>query len=177
MSISHILLGLLSQGPRHGYELKRQHDARFAQAKPLPYGQVYATLGRLARDGLVVEGEPQPGDGPDRKSYALTEAGDDALRTWLCEVEPPVPFVVNPLLAKVVVSLLADQGATGYLVAQRAAHLARMRELTAVKTAPDAPVADVLAADWALAHLDADLRWVDTTSQRLAALTLEVRSR
>ena len=63
MSTPHLLLGLLSRGPRHGYELKREHDDRFAQAKPLPYGQVYATLGRLLRDGLVAEGEPSPGDG------------------------------------------------------------------------------------------------------------------
>jgi DNA-binding PadR family transcriptional regulator len=53
VSIPYVLLGLLSRGPRHGYDLKREHDARFPQAKPLPPGQVYATLGRLLRDDLV----------------------------------------------------------------------------------------------------------------------------
>ena len=51
MSIGHALLGILAQGPAHGYDLKREHDLRFAGAKPLAYGQVYATLARLERDG------------------------------------------------------------------------------------------------------------------------------
>jgi len=172
-----VLLGLLSRGPRHGYELKREHDMRFAQAKPLPYGQVYATLGRLLRDGLLEEGEPEAGAGPDRRVYGLTATGRAALQAWLGDVEPPAPYVTNPLLAKVVVALLADHPAQDYLTAQRRAHLARMRELTVLKTAPGAALSDVLSADWALSHLDADLRWVETTSQRLAALTAEVRSR
>ena len=54
---AHVVLGLLAGGPRHGYELKRAHDQRLPQAKPLAFGQVYATLARLARDGLV---EPAP---------------------------------------------------------------------------------------------------------------------
>ena len=177
MSVSHVLLGLLSRGPRHGYELKREYDDRFPQAKPLPYGQVYATLGRLLRDELVVEGEPAAGDGPDRRIYGLTDVGRAALDVWLADVEPPAPYVANPLLARVVVALLADGAAGDYLGAQRRAHLERMRELTAVKTAPGARLSDVLAADWALSHLDADLRWVDSTAQRLDALTTEVRSR
>ena len=93
MSTPHVLLGLLSRGPRHGYELKREHDVRFAQAKPLPYGQVYATLGRLLRDGLVEEGEPEAGAGPDRRVYGLTEAGQAALRAWLADVEPQLETV------------------------------------------------------------------------------------
>lgn len=177
MSTSHLLLGLLSQGPRHGYELKREHDARFPQAKPLPFGQVYATLGRLLRDGLVEQGDPEPGDGPDRRVYALADDGRAALHQWLAGVEAPAPYVANPLLARVVVALLAQGSAADYLGAQRRAHLERMRELTAVKTAPGAALSDVLAADWALSHLDADLRWVDTTVRRLDALTMEVRSR
>ncbi len=172
-----MLLGLLSRGPRHGYELKHEHDMRFAQAKPLPYGQVYATLGRLLRDGLLEEGEPEAGAGPDRRVYGLTAAGQAALEAWLGDVEPPAPYVTNPLLAKVVVALLADHPAQDYLTAQRQAHLARMHELTMLKAAPGAALSDVLAADWALSHLDVDLRWVETTSQRLAALTAEVRSR
>lgn len=177
MSTPYVLLGLLSQGPRHGYDLKREHDMRFPQAKPLAYGQVYATLGRLLRDELVVEDAPEPGDGPDRRVYGLTQAGRTALDAWLADVEPPAPYVANPLLARVVVALLADGAPGDYLTAQRQAHLARMRELTAVKTAPGTRLSEVLAADWALSHLDADLRWVEVAAQRLEALTTEVRSR
>ena len=53
MSTAHVLLGLLAGEPKHGYDLKRAHDARLPRAKPLAFGQVYATLARLARDGLV----------------------------------------------------------------------------------------------------------------------------
>jgi hypothetical protein len=83
---------------------------------------------------------------------------------------------VNELFTKVVVALLAGAGAEDYLEAQRGEHLSRMRELTALKTSPDATLSDVLAADYALSHLDADVRWLDTTRQRLAALATEVLS-
>lgn len=53
MSTGHVLLGLLADGERHGYELKREHDTRFPAARPLAFGQVYATLERLRKRGLV----------------------------------------------------------------------------------------------------------------------------
>ena len=69
MSTAHVLLGLLASGPMHGYELKRSHDQRLPRAKPLAFGQVYATLGRLQRDGLVTTaGQDQEG-GPERTSF------------------------------------------------------------------------------------------------------------
>ena len=176
MSTAHVLLGLLSGGPRHGYDLKRVHDERLPQAKPLAFGQVYATLGRLQRDGYVVESGQGREGGPDRTSYALTEAGRGHLDRWLSAVEPPAPYVSSELFTKVVVALLvadADR-ARDYLVAQREAHLTRMRELTGVKTRPGASVADRVAADYALGHLDADLRWLQTTLTRVAELQREV---
>ena len=53
MSVPLTLLGLLEREPRHGYDLKRDYDAFFGRGKPLPFGQLYSTLGRLARDGKV----------------------------------------------------------------------------------------------------------------------------
>jgi hypothetical protein len=90
------------------------------------------------------------------------------------EIAPPAPFVTNEIFAKVVVSILASADPVGYLRAQRAAHMTRMRELTAVKTAPGADLATALSADYALNHLDADLRWMNTTAARLTNLTAEV---
>lgn len=176
MSTSHVLLGLLATGPRHGYELKRSHDERLPQAKPLAFGQVYATLGRLERDGLVEQSGQDREAGPDRTSYALTEAGRARLDEWLTAVEPPAPYVTSTLFAKVVVSLLAAgaDSASSYLTAQRTAHADRLRELTAVKTNRDSTVGDVVAADYAIAHLDADLRWLETTLLRVADLHREV---
>lgn len=176
MSTPFVLLGLLAAGPRHGYDLKRAHDDRMPRAKPLAFGQVYATLGRLERDGLVEQSGQDREGGPDRTSYALTDTGREKLDEWLTAIEPPAPFVTSALFSKVVVSLLAADAerARGYLVAQRAAHTDRLRELTAAKTAPDASVGDVVAADFAIAHLDADLRWLQTTLLRVADLDREV---
>jgi DNA-binding PadR family transcriptional regulator len=178
MSTAHVLLGLLAAGPKHGYELKRAHDLRLPRAKPLAFGQVYTTLGRLQRDGLVIPTGQERAAGPDRTSFALTERGRASLDEWLGQVEPPAPYVTSTLLAKVVVALLvADAARAGtYLAAQRQAHMARLRELTAVKTDPSATLGDVVAADYAIAHLDADLRWLHTTIDRVAELYQEVHT-
>lgn len=174
MSTPHVLLGFLSTGDRHGYELKREHDTRFPRARPLAFGQVYATLERLVRDGLVTVAGTERGEGPERIRYALTPPGREALAAWLAEVEAPAPFVVNALFAKVVVALLTGYPADAYLRAQRAAHLTRMRELTHLKLGPGATLSEVVSADYALAHLDADLQWLDLTTRRLEALKEEV---
>jgi DNA-binding PadR family transcriptional regulator len=177
MSTSHVLLGLLAGGPMHGYELKRSHDQRLPQAKPVAFGQVYATLGRLQRDGLVTTaGQDQEG-GPERTSFALTDAGRARLDEWLGEIEPPAPYVTSTLFAKVLVAVLVsgERRAYDYLVAQRAAHMDRLRVLTAVKTDPASGIGDVVAADFAILHLDADLRWVANTLARVADLHRELQ--
>jgi DNA-binding PadR family transcriptional regulator len=178
VSTSHVLLGLLAGGPKHGYDLKRVYDHRLPQARPLAYGQVYATLGRLERDGLVTPAGQDREAGPERTAYALTGDGRGALDEWLSAVEPPLPHINSVLLAKVIVALLAAgvDRARSYLTAQRTAHMARLRELTAVKTAPGAGVADVIAADYAIAHLDADVRWLQTTLERVTDLHQEVHA-
>ena len=85
MSLGTVLLGVLASGPAHGYDLKRAHDSRFPAARPLAYGQVYATLARLQRDGLVEAVETRQDAGPERTVYALTPAGHDDLARWLEE--------------------------------------------------------------------------------------------
>ncbi|MFF3462127.1 PadR family transcriptional regulator [Streptomyces sp. NPDC002619] len=174
MSTRHILLGLLATGPRHGYDLKRRHDERFPQARPLAYGQVYTTLQRLVRDGLAEIEETGSDGGPERTVYRRTDAGALELADWAASVTPPAPFVANEIFAKVVVAILSAGDPAAYLLAQRAAHMQRMRELTAVKSAQGADLATVLSADYALTHLDADLRWMTTTAGRLVTLTAEV---
>ncbi|MEU4677479.1 PadR family transcriptional regulator [Micromonospora sp. NPDC023737] len=177
MSMPHVLLGLLATGDKHGYELKRAHDERLPQARPVAFGQVYATLSRLQRDGLVVPTGQNRDGGPERTTYALTDDGRAALDRWLTEVEPPLPYVASTLLTKVAVTLLvADvDRARACLAAQRQAHTARLRELTALKHAPAASLDDIVAVDFAIAHLDADLRWLQTTLSRVADWHREVR--
>lgn len=169
-------MGLLVAGDRHGYDLKKEHDERFAGARPLAFGQVYATLERLTKKGFIEAVEIERVDGPDRTVYRLTDAGRADLAAWVTEVEPPAPFVANPLATKATIAFLvgdADQ-ASDYLRNQRQAHLDRMREYTRVKTDPSTPMPEVLAADYAIAHLDADLRWLDTALDRIIALTYPI---
>jgi len=165
-------MGLLSTGERHGYELKKDHDARFPAARPLAFGQIYATLERLQKKGHVESLDVERVDGPDRTVYGLTEAGRVELDGWLSEVESPSPYVANPLATKATIALLVADEATAmdYLRRQREAHLVRMREYTRLKTDPNAAIAEVLGADYAIAHLDADLRWLDTALDRISAL-------
>ncbi|HEY3880641.1 MAG TPA: PadR family transcriptional regulator [Trebonia sp.] len=175
MSVPLTLLGLLEREPSHGYDLKRDYDAFFGRGKQLPFGQVYATLGRLARDGKVTAGGTEPGDGPDRKRYEITTDGRGDVDAWLAEPVEPEPHLQTVLFAKVTLALMLGKPAEAYLDAQRAAHLRRMQQLTQLKRT--GPLVDVLLADHALFHLEADLRWIDLTSARLAELAEAVRKR
>jgi DNA-binding PadR family transcriptional regulator len=172
MSVPVSLLGLLEREPSYGYELKREYDAHFGRGKPLPFGQVYATLSRLARDHKVVAGEAEPGDGPARRRYVITAAGREELETWLSQTIEPEPHLQTVLFTKVVLALMLGRPAARYLDAQRAAHLQRMRELTALRKTGG--MVDALLADHSLFHLEADLRWIDLTEARLTALAEEV---
>jgi len=178
MSTSHVLLGLLTAGPQHGYELKRAHDGRLPSTKPLPFGQVYAALGRLERDGLVEAAGTDRAGCPDRVRYRLTDGGRAALAEWLDKTEPPATFLGGTMFVKVVVALLAAdrETATRVLANQRAAHMARMRELTRLKSEA-ATVGEAAAADYTIAHLDADLRWMQQTMARVEALATEMKER
>jgi DNA-binding PadR family transcriptional regulator len=166
------LLGLLDREPSHGYDLKRDYDTYFGREKPLPYGQVYATLSRLARDGKAIAGPAEHGEGPDRKRYAITEAGVKDVERWLSEPAAPEPHLQTVLFAKVVLALMLGHPAERYLDLQRAAHLARMRELTELKQRGN--LVDTLLADHGLYHLEADLRWIDHTAARLDLLAQAV---
>jgi len=174
VNIPNTLLGLLEPEPSHGYELKRAYDLRFGSDKPLKFGQVYATLGRLERDGRIEVCGVEHGSGPDRKRYAITPDGVTVLDRWLAEPEAPEPHLQSVLFAKVVLALVSGRPADRFLDEQRAAHLARMRELTSVRRAGD--LGHALVADYALFHLEADLRWIDVTESRLDQLGAEVRA-
>jgi len=174
MRVPMTLLGLLEREPSHGYDLKRDYDAYFGRGKPLPFGQVYATLARLTRDGKVVPGDVEAGAGPDRKSYSITSSGKDDVEAWLAEPVEPEPHLQTVLFVKVVLALMSGRDAERYLDTQRGAHLRRMRELTELKRS--GTLVDTLLADHGLFHLEADLRWIDVTAARLDVLAQMVRS-
>lgn len=176
MTTGHVVLGLLSRGQQHGYDLKRRHDELFPAAKEIAFGQVYAALGRLHDKGLVEEAARERVDGPDRTAYRITDAGRAELATWLARVEPVPEHTANPVATKVTLLLLAEgaQRTVEHLVRERAARVARMRELTTAKQHPGRTLQEVLAADHALAHLDADLRWIESARRRVHDLEGEI---
>lgn len=165
MATSDVLLALLRSGPSHGYDLKRAHDLWFSQARPLAFGQVYATLARLERDGLVAVAQTEAGGGPDRTVYELTDAGQARLDAWVGEPVEPAPPGGEELIRKAVAAIRLGLDPAGFLARQRAGHLRRMRALQ--ESVPAEPVAGMVH-DYALAHLDADLRWLDDAVARLS---------
>jgi DNA-binding PadR family transcriptional regulator len=173
MSVPLTLLALLHREPSHGYDLKRDYDAYFGRERPLPFGQVYATLARLTRDGKVVPGATEAGQGPDRKRYVITDLGKRDVESWLAEPVGAEPNLQTILFVKVVLALMLERSAAHYLDVQRTAHLQRMRQLTELKRTGG--LVDALLADHALFHLEADLRWIDITEARLPALAEVVR--
>lgn len=167
MATNEVLLALLRRGPAHGYDLKRDHDGWFPDARPLAFGQVYATLGRLQRSGLVEVLETRTGGGPERTVYALTEAGDRDLDAWLAEPAGAASSSTDEIVRKTVAALRIGIDPGEFLARQRTAHLRRMHELHAHP--PEADPAARLARDHLVAHLDADLRWLQTAVERVAA--------
>jgi DNA-binding PadR family transcriptional regulator len=176
MAVGHVVLGLLARGERHGYELKRLYDERFPAARPLAFGQVYTALDGAARRGWVEPTGTSKAGAAERTAYRITAGGRAELDRWLAEVEPPAPHAGNPFQLKVTLALLAagPAVAAGYLHAQRAAHLDRMRHYVRLTADPDRPLAEVLAADYALTHLEADLRWLEAALTRVDDLAEEL---
>jgi DNA-binding PadR family transcriptional regulator len=116
----------------------------------------------------------EAGAGPERRRYSITAEGVTDLDAWLAEPEDPQPQLQSVLFTKVVLGLMSGRPAADYLDAQRVRHLAAMRQLTAARrSAPS--TRDAVLHDYRLFHIEADLRWLDHTEARLAALAEEVR--
>lgn len=165
VSVGLALLGILAAEPAHGYDLKHEYDRRFLGTKPLAYGQVYASLGRLERDGLVAVVETSQAGGPERTTYDVTVRGRQVLQEWLNEPERVGPYSADDLVRKTVTAVRAGRHAEAFLARQRHAHLARMRELVALQETLAEPAAQI-AIDHTVYHLDADLRWLETAVSR-----------
>jgi DNA-binding PadR family transcriptional regulator len=112
--------------------------------------------------------------GPERKLYAITKLGRADLEEWLATPEKLHPNTQTVLFIKVVTSILLDKEPDIYLDAQRTAHIERMRELTKLRR--KSGLAESLQADYAIFHLEADLRWIDLTAARLQLLKKEIQN-
>jgi DNA-binding PadR family transcriptional regulator len=164
----HLFLALLRRGPVHGYELKRTYDELFGAVSPaMNVGQVYVTMGRLERDGLVTVREERRDDGPDVKVYELTTEGEKALDEWLLE---PVdaPTGRSDLVIKLVATWLGDPGAVHDLVADhRQRYLQDLRALDSLAAGEDSGSLSDLLVQGAALRLQAELRFLDLVEQRL----------
>ncbi len=157
-------LALLAAGPAHGYELKQLLEERFGAAlPPLNAGQVYTTLARLERDGLVA-GADVPDDGRQKRTYELTAAGRVALEEWLA-----TPTAGTRLRDEFFLKLVFAADGAGpiqpVLEQQRRATLQALRDVTRVTGNGNEPAA--LLAEGAALHLEADLKWLELCEQRL----------
>jgi len=169
MSVRHSLLALLSDEPRHGYGLKALFERTTAGAWPLNVGQVYTTLARLERDGLVEATEPVD-TSSERRSWRITANGREALAGWLAEPVPLAPPPRDELAIKVLLAIAADRDAIAPLLArQRSAAMERMQELTRAKARADvaSELPWVLVLDALLLDVEAQVRWLDLVAQRL----------
>ena len=174
MSTAFSLLGLLERRPRTVTSFKRAFDQRFGTDKPLPFGQVYATLGRSRARRPGGRRRHRGRRGPERKRYAITEQGvTDLERGW------PSPRCPSRTCRRSCSPRWCSPCCPGRRrrLPRRAAGRppGPMRGLTELRR--PSPLAQALLADYALFHLEADLRWLELTAARLDDLAEEVRSR
>jgi DNA-binding PadR family transcriptional regulator len=173
VSVRHSLLALLQERPRYGYQLRSEFQDRTGAAWPLNIGQVYTTLERLERDGLV---RKESGTDGGQVVYSITDEGAGEVDAWFSiPVERSNP-PRNELAIKLSLALsLPGVDAGAIIRAQRAASLAVLQEHTKVRrdTATNPRRADLallLVLDSLIFHAEAEIRWLDLCEARMAQL-------
>jgi len=162
MSVQNGILSLLAAGPRHGYQLRQEFEVATGHTWPVNVGQVYTTLARLERDGLVEPAETAPVEG--RVAYRITDTGRAQLLGWFDTPTPRGGDVRDELTAKIAFAIANDAvDAPRVLLLQRAATIGAMQELTRRKRAAvgDEEAAMRLVLDSQLFHAEAEIRWLD----------------
>jgi DNA-binding PadR family transcriptional regulator len=169
VSIRHALLALLSEGPKYGLQLRAEFESRTGEVWPLNVGQVYTTLQRLERDGLV---ESEPGsaedDGP-QKGFRITSEGSAELAGWLRTPPDLASPPRDELVMKVLVAVrVPGISVTDVVQAHRRYLIQVMQQWTRIKdTEGPADLGLNLAVDAELFRLDALVRWLDAAEGRL----------
>lgn len=174
MSVRHALLGLLSEGPKYGLQLRQEFEARTGEVWPLNVGQVYTTLQRLERDGLAQSDDVE--DDERQKNYRITDKGSEELAHWLRTPpdlsEPPRDELVIKVL---VASRLPNVDVYEVIQVHRRYIVQLMQQWTHLKEDESQfDIAFALAVDAELFRLDAVVRWLDAADGRLHRATFEV---
>ncbi len=167
MSVRHALLALLSEGPKYGLQLRQEFEAGTGEVWPLNVGQVYTTLQRLERDGLV-ESDDAGEDGPQR-GFRLTDAGGAELDEWLRTPPDMTSPPRDEMVIKVLVALrLAGVDVGDIVQVHRRQLVELMQQYTRLKEdAADDEIGLALVVDAERFRLDAMIRWLDAVDGRL----------
>ena len=160
------VLGLLAEEPTHGYEVKNRFEALLGGSWEVNIGQVYTTLQRLERDGLVraVGGRGDRG----KLAYEVSEAGRAALETWLAEPDSGPQQLREEIYVKLLIASRIANGQLASLLAhQKRAYLQRLRDLNRLEERAQQEGRRDLAllVRGALLHAEADLKWIDELSE------------
>ena len=165
MSVKHALLALLEQEPMYGYQLRAAFEERTAETWPLNIGQVYTTLSRLERDGLVEGGDT---DDDGHQIYKLTDAGRAEVTEWFATAVPRSQPPRDELAIKVALAVTApglDMGAV--LQRQRSATMAALQGYNRAKR-QTTDLAHGLVLDSLIFTAEAEIRWLDHCEAHLA---------
>jgi DNA-binding PadR family transcriptional regulator len=177
MSVPYALLALLSEKPKYGLRLQHEFTWRTGEVWPLNVGQVYTTLQRLERDGLV-EADGQAEQPQKQKRYRITSAGAHALADWLRTPPELVPPPRDELVIKVLVALEVPGTDVHEILQVHRRHVIEvMQRYTRIKAGAaenDVPLA--LVADAELFRLEGIVRWLDAADVRLKQLPLPTQA-
>jgi DNA-binding PadR family transcriptional regulator len=171
MSVRYALLGLLVQQPRHGYELHAAFEAVAGgeQNWDVKPAQVYSTLARMEKDGLVVEDAVEQAGGPEKRIYAVTREGRAELVKWF-ETGVELEHQRDEFFVKLMLSLATGEANPRRVIQTQRRRMYRdLHALTAQRNRldPKTTLAQILLQDKAIMHVEADLRWMDMIEARL----------
>jgi len=165
MSLKYGVLGLLKGEPLHGYEVKNRFEAMLGGTWDVNIGQIYTTLQRLERDGLV---RPVGARGDrGKQSYKLSAAGQQALDQWLAEPDSGPQQLHEEIYVKLLLATrIANGDLKGMLARQKRAYLQRLRDLNRLEEGArrDGRIDLARLVRGALLHTEADLKWMDELS-------------
>jgi DNA-binding PadR family transcriptional regulator len=166
MSVRSSLLAILDQGACYGYQLRAEFDRRTGGTWPLNVGQIYNTLDRLERDGLVTKSAP---DAQGHVYYAITDAGSGEVAAWLTAPIERSSAPRDELAIKLAVAAsLPGTDVAALVRAQRIASRAHRDALVAEAARDAGDFARAVVHDGLIAHADAELRWLDAVEERLS---------
>ena len=167
MSVRHALLALLSEGPKYGLQLREEFEARTGEVWPLNVGQVYTTLQRLERDGLV-ESDDADSEGP-QKAFRITAPGRQELAGWLRTPSDMSSPPRDELVMKILVALrVPGTDVTEVIQVHRRYVVELMQQWTRIKeTEAEFDLSLALVVDGELFRLDSVIRWLDSADARI----------